>query len=98
MVGNINHAHYNVIIMAQWPYSLKAWERLSKAKLQHNPLCELSPPSSVMPESRKRLIESPASFSTHRLVAKRGPLSDREALRSLRQLPVATKPFTSVPC
>ena len=32
-------------------------------------------PSSVMPESRKRLIESPASLSTRRLTAKRGPLS-----------------------
>ncbi len=27
--------------MAPWPYNLKAWERLSKHKLEVSPICEL---------------------------------------------------------
>lgn len=36
-------------LMADWPYSTQRWQRIRKAKLQANPLCEVCLPARCVP-------------------------------------------------
>jgi len=47
--------------MASWPYSTRRWERLRRAKLNRDPLCEYCPPGRVTAATQvdhKRAIEA----------------------------------------